>query len=165
MTYDIVCMVLILMAFIGGFQKGVVRIFGFLIAIFLAAGLTIWSAPYFLDFLAVSKSDWSTPIPEILLFLEFSLLVWMLTSLVSMLWKPVTRKKESITQNIGGGLMLACIMVFSIAILSGFFEQTKVITQETKEKSIAYQVLSPIRDTSKKIWSSTSFRNRLVVLK
>ncbi len=152
MTYDIICLVMILIAFAGGFQKGVVRIFGWLIAILLASGTTLWSAPYLLDYLGSPSVGWSSPVPEIMLVVEFALLMWLLTSLMGTLWKPVARKKESMVQNVTGGLMLSGIMVFSIAILSGFFDQTRVISQQTRQQSIAYKILTPIHHTSKKIW-------------
>ena len=48
--------------------------------------------------------------------------------------------------------MLSAIMLFSIAILSGFFEQTKVINDRVKNESFAYKILTPIQKQSKKLW-------------
>ncbi|MCB0685243.1 MAG: CvpA family protein [Saprospiraceae bacterium] len=152
MTFDIICFLLVILAFVGGFQKGVVRIFSFLMAIGLAAIVTIWSVPYLTDFLVASLPDVPGYLPSIILCILFVSLCWILSSLVQTLWKPTPKKKPSPVQNVAGGVILSSIMVISIAILSGFFEQTQVITATTKETSIAYKILIPINESSRQLW-------------
>ena len=152
MTYDIICLILVVLAFIGGFQKGVMRIFSFLIAICLSAIIAIWSAPYILDFLNASFSQLPPYTPSLCILVLFLTLSWLLSSLVGLLWKPIPKKKQNPVQNISGGVLLSAIMLLSIAILSGFFEQTKVISQQTKDSSYAYRILTPLHESSRQLW-------------
>jgi hypothetical protein len=152
MTYDIVCLILLLIAFAGGFQNGVVRIFSFMIGFTLSAVITIWSIPYLLDFLNASFGHFPKYVASLIMGFEFLMFSWLLVKLVNSLWRPKSKKKTNIYQNVAGGLMLSAIMLFSIAILSGFFEQTKVIDDRVKNQSFAYKILTPIQKQSKKLW-------------
>lgn len=162
MTYDIICLLLVVLAFIGGFQKGVIRIFSFLIAICLSAIFTIWLAPYVTDFLEASSSSLPANSVAILLILVFVLSSWLLGSLVRRLWKPIPRKKQSPIQNIAGGVILSIMMILSIAILNGFFEQTKIINSSTKHSSIAYKILTPIHEGSRQLWLNLTAHTRQI---
>ncbi|MBK8503026.1 MAG: CvpA family protein [Saprospiraceae bacterium] len=149
MTYDIICLIMILIAFAGGFQNGVVRIFSLLIGFTVSAVITVWSIPYLLDFLKASVGHFPNYVASIIMGFEFLMFSWLLVKLVNILWRPKSKKKKNIYQNVAGGLMLSAIMLFSIAILSGFFEQTKVINNQVKKESFAYKILSPIQKQSK----------------
>ncbi|MCB0669554.1 MAG: CvpA family protein [Saprospiraceae bacterium] len=152
MTYDIICLLLVGLAFAGGFQKGVIRIFSFVIAIILSIVLTVWSTPYILDFLEASISTLPPYSNTVILGLLFLILCLFLSSMVNVLWKPVQKKKQSPLQNIAGGLILSAIMILSIAVLGGFLERTKIINSGTKETSVAYKILTPIHDSSRRLW-------------
>lgn len=162
MIYDLLCLLMVILAFTGGFQKGVVRIFSILIAISLAAILTIWCTPYFKDFMLASFKELPKYTMSAFLGILFFLLCWLLSSVVSKLWRPLPKKKQSTLQNVAGGLILSLIMVVSIAILSGFFEQTKIISSETKQSSIAYKIMTPIHEGSRQLWINLTNNTRIL---
>jgi len=160
MTYDIICLLLVVLAFIGGVQKGVIRIFSFLIAICLSAITTLWSAPYILDFLNASFGHLPASPPMVSMLLLFLAMSWVLSSLVGFLWKPLPNRKQHPIQNVAGGVLLGAIMLFSIAILSGFFEQTNVqslVDSRTVEEEILYSHPDMDRQRARNICGAMMF--------
>ena len=152
MIYDILCLLMVLLAFIGGFQKGVVKIFGLLMAIIFACIILLWSAPYLNDFLIASMTTVPNWLGSTILVTEFIVVFVLFWSLLRSAGQTNTKVQNSIWQNTLGGLFLSAFMLLSISILSGFFEQTNVIQENTKQKSIAYQFLSPVQQKSKLLW-------------
>ena len=143
---------MVILAFIGGFQKGVTKIFGLLSAIIFGGIVILWSAPYLADFLTASVTQVPFWLMPTLLFLEFVVMILIFMRLLRSTTKPKTKSGNSFLQNTMGGLFLSAFMLFSIAILSGFFEQTNVIKDKTRTTSVAYQLLHPVKQKSWHLW-------------
>ncbi|NND31618.1 MAG: hypothetical protein HKN76_03435 [Saprospiraceae bacterium] len=159
MIYDIICLLMVILAFAGGFQRGVVKVFGFLSAIIFGVICILWSAPYLSDFLNASMTQVPKWLLPVLLFLEFSLIAMTLFMLIPHRKQSKTKVYNGFLQNTMGGLFLSAFMVFSIGILSGFFEKTNVIREETRNSSVAYQMLNPLKQKSKQIWQRLTDQN------
>lgn len=154
MTYDIASLLLIIMAFIGGFQAGIIRIFGLALACTFAILCTIWCVPYIKQFMTASMTQvpvYSVPLISLIIF---ALITWTMAKIIRMLWKPADYKKNRTMHNLLGGAILSVGMLLSISILFGFVDKSSVITPQTKQESIAYKILMPIHSKSKDLWSN-----------
>jgi len=153
MTYDIVCLLLLILAFIGGFQAGIIRIFGMAIACTFSALCTIWCAPYIKEFITASMTDVPVSALPIISAVLFVFIAWVMIRIITMLWNPNNYKTHQALHNIMGGAILSTGMLLSISILFGFVDKSSVLRTETKQESISYKILMPIHAKSKNIWT------------
>jgi hypothetical protein len=143
---------MVLLAFIGGFQKGVVKIFSLLLAFLFAILIVLWSVPYLYDFLNASLSEVPTWLGPTLTFSELAILCFFGSKILGTTWRPGKKKGGSFFQNVLGGAFLSAFMLLSMAILSGFAEQTHLLSEKTKHESTAYKILDPVHQKSREIW-------------
>ena len=144
---------MVLLAFIGGFQKGVVKILSTLLALLFAIVMVLWSVPYLYDFLSASLSEVPSWLGPTLIFSELAILCFLGIKILGT--TPKGKKKGgSLLQNLLGGAFLSAFMLLSMAILGGFAEQTNLLTEKTKNESTAYKILDPVHQKSREIWHS-----------
>ncbi len=160
MTYDIASLLLLMMAFVGGFQAGIIRIFGIAIACTFAVLCTIWCVPYVKEFMLASMSEVPTYAIPLISLLLFSIITWSMVKIISMLWNPEGYKKRKLLHNVLGGSILSLGMMLSISILFGFIDKSSVLQPQTKQESIAYKILLPIHAKGKHLWSSLTAQAR-----
>lgn len=152
MTYDIVCLLMVLLAFIGGFQKGVVKIFSTLLVWLFALAVVLWNVPYLSDFLNASMAEVPIWLIPVLIITELAILGFLGIKILGTTRRSGKKKDNSLFQNILGGVFLSIFMLLSMAILSGFADQTHLLTEKTKHESTAYKILDPVHHRSRDIW-------------
>jgi len=148
------------MAFIGGFQAGIIRIFGIAIACTFAILCTIWCAPYIKQFMHASMTKVPTYAIPILSLLLFTMIAWSMIKIITILWNPNNYNKNKTLHNLLGGAILSAGMLLSISILFGFVDKSSVLKLETKQESISYRILMPIHAKSKNLWSNLTAQTK-----
>ncbi len=151
MVLDLVVSVLLLIAFIAGFQQGVVRTFSLLIALLLAGAFVLLITPYALDFVHASAGDQANVMGVVALVLLFGGLVLSLSYLMRKLWRH-QNSMSKFWNNTFGGVILTLLMIGSISILSGFLDNARMLSPEIKADSIAYRYLQPLQEQTQILW-------------
>lgn len=158
MWFDIVCIVLLVLAFVAGFQRGVIDTLLLIAGLVTAAVSTLFITPYVTAFLHSSFIEVSVALIYLILFLIFLMLCWSITTFIRMVWK-FGKEDHPHTLWLGktmGGLSLLSCMVLSIAVLSMFLDETSLMGEEQKDRSIGYRYLGPIRNQSHQLWQKIS---------
>jgi amino acid transporter len=145
---------MVLLAFVGGFQKGVVKIFSTLLALLFAVIIVLWSVPYLYNFLNASALEIPAWLGPVIILGELAILSFLGFKIIKKPEKTKKKNDHSLFQNVMGGVLLSVFMLLSMAILSGFAEQTHLLTEKTKHESTAYKILDPVHQKSREIWHS-----------
>ena len=153
MLYDIICISLIILAFVGGYQNTTLQgcnllfsaLVGFLGAIFLS--------PFILTFYETSIGA-STSLVKILIALLFGLLIGYGLFRILQLFTQAKETRISLmfSQSIGG-FILAAIMVISISVLTSFTDQAMILSEQVKTEAHLYRWLDPINEKTSTAWS------------
>ena len=152
MVYDLLCLFLLVTAFAGGYQRGLLRTFSFMIALLLGMCLTLFAAPYLASFLKASMVDPPAHLQSGILAIILLITIWLLHILLTMLWKkPEQQKKNFIPQTVGG-LLLSSIMLLSISVFTTFIEQSGIMAESIRKTSYLYGWMAPINDKTADTW-------------
>ncbi len=152
MKYDILCVTLMLLAFVGGFQKGIIRTFAFFLALVLAAVVSLLSSPYVLSFLESSMNPIAEYVPIVILFITFLICFLLFKTVLRILWIAPSKEESGWLPRTAGGLLLASIMLLSISVITNFLENSSLIGNKTRDESRLYGFIEPINERTEDTW-------------
>lgn len=151
MVLDFLFVTLLVVAFVAGFQKGIFRSFTLCLSFFLAAFLALIFSPQILAFFEESFGEGHLLIrflASLLLFLSLVLVIFQLFQTIN------TWQGEGVTyfRLLFGGFMLSVMMLFSIAILTGFLQKSGMLHSENAKASHCLRLIEPMQDLTSDIW-------------
>lgn len=151
MALDFLIVTLLVVAFIAGFQKGIFRSFTLCLSFFLATFLALIFTPNVLAFFDESFGQGHVLVRflgTLLLFLSLVLVIYQLFQTINS-WRG-----EGITyfRLLFGGFMLSLMMLFSIAILTGFLQKSGMLQSDGAKESHCLQFIQPVQDLTSGIW-------------
>ncbi len=154
MTYDIFCCILAAIAFAGGYQKGFIKTFSLIIAVVVALAVTGWSGAFIRAYAQQRVWLTDTRLVLIIMALEAILLIWLFVRFARYIGRDAGRKQGKITlyQQLAGGTMLGLTMLLSLAILTGFFDRSGLLSDQQKSDSWSYRLMSPVSEHAKLWW-------------
>ncbi len=163
MSYDLICAILLVLSFVAGFQRGVMRTLGSLLVVMVAIGFSLWITQYIMEFLHASWSQLPTytgVVPFV------TILVLSLITAFRLKTEMVPEGREGgdhLALNLLGGALLSVCMMFSLAVFSGLADQSQLIADHTKAESKAYKILNPLSDKGRQLWSKITANSHFLV--
>jgi len=143
MLLDIIYVVLVILALIKGWQKGLIVGLFSLLAIFIGLAAAIKLSAVVANYIgrSVKVSEQWLPI------ISFAIVFLVVILLVRLGARAIQKFAESMMlglfNRIGGMLMYAAIYTIVFSILLFYAEQIRLIKPETKEKSVTYEFVQP----------------------
>lgn len=143
MIPDIIAVVILLLAIIKGYQRGlIVGIFSFLaIVIGLAAALKLSSLAAGYIGKAINISD--TWLPVISFAVVFIIIVLLVRLGANMIQRTVEFSMLGWVNRLGGIIFYIAIFFLVYSVLLFYADQLNLVQEETREKSIAYNYIQP----------------------
>jgi membrane protein required for colicin V production len=143
MLLDIIYAVLIILAIIKGWQKGLIVGLFSLVAIFIGLAAAIKLSAVVANYIGrnVRISEQWLPI------ISFAIVFLIVVLLVRLGAKAIQKFAESIMlglfNRLGGVLLYAAIYTIVFSVLLFYAEQVRLVKPETKEKSVTYEFVQP----------------------
>ena len=143
MLLDIIYAVLIILAIIKGWQKGLIVGLFSLVAIFIGLAAAIKLSAVVANYIGrnVKISEQWLPI------ISFAIVFLIVVLLVRLGAKAIQKFAESIMlglfNRLGGVLLYAAIYTIVFSVLLFYAEQVRLVKPETKEKSVTYEFVQP----------------------
>ncbi len=153
MVYDIVCLVLMMIAFTGGYQNGIVGSFSFFFSLICSLIITSMIAPFLSDFLTASYAEWTHYLTLSTLLVIGLVLTWLLYRLLSRIRIKPLRPVFQILRKVLGGTILAGLMILSISIFTSFTVKAHILTPEMLEEAHVDDWMKPINEKASLAWS------------
>ena len=148
MAFDIITIASLVIAFFAGFQKGVVRIFALVLALFAAFLLMTWLLPYLTDFFYASLPYDYHPYYTVVVLILFFLLLGLSFSLIRVLWRKEPSEQKILLQKTLGGLTMTLLMIATISTISVFLVRSNIIHDGYLAKSKTVPYLKPVEQWS-----------------
>jgi len=151
MVLDFLFVTLIVVAFVAGFQKGIFRSFTLCLSFFLTSFLALIFAPDVIAFFDESFGEGHLLVrflAALLLFLSLVLIIYQLFQTINS-WPG---ERVSSFRLLLGGFLLSVMMLFSLAILTGFLQQSGMLQTERARESQCLQLMQPMQDLTSGIW-------------
>ena len=150
-AFDLIALTLLLVAFFAGYQKGVLRIFTVVLAIFSALLVLAWLLPYLTDFFYASFPYEQHNGYHLMILIVFVALTALCFLLIRVLWKKDSSDKSLLLQKALGGVTMVLLMVITIGTINAFLHKSHIINAERLNESIAIAYLKPVQKWSIKL--------------
>ncbi len=152
MAIDLLVLFLLGLAFVAGFQRGVLPVFSLVLASLISLLILVWILPYYTDFFFASLSKSYHKYFEFGTVFLFILLAVTNFALLRLLWKNQSTGRNLRLQKMLGGLIMVVLMIGTILTLTGFLQQANLVQKAHLKDSKSMTFLSPI-----KTWGSTIY--------
>jgi membrane protein required for colicin V production len=143
MLLDIIYAVLIILAIIKGWQKGLIVGLFSLVAIFIGLAAAIKLSAVVANYIGRNVRISKQWLPII----SFAIVFLIVVLLVRLGAKAIQKFAESIMlglfNRLGGVLLYAAIYTIVFSVLLFYAEQVRLVKPETKEKSVTYEFVQP----------------------
>ena len=149
MVFDFVVLSLLCLALVAGFEKGLFRSFSLLIAGSLAIVVSLSLTPGMIQFLEQSMGHFSIQyqfLATIAMFCLIALLIYHLLQAIA------THQTKGYIRQFCGSLVLLVMMLMSIGIITGFLQESGVVSKQGIEASYSAKVVIPIKKGTEKVW-------------
>lgn len=156
MLYDIICISLIILAFVGGYQNSILQTCTLFFSVLLSFAATLYISPYLLEFYRASIG---APPNIVIVPLVVGLglaLWWLMHRILRLLMKEQKMPVSSVLPQVVGGLIMAGIMLLSISVLTTFTDQARILSDDIKMEAHLYGWMEPINEKTATAWVQLS---------
>ncbi len=151
MVLDFLFVTLLVVAFSAGFQKGIFRSLTLGLSFFLAGCIALMFTPHALTFFDESFGEGHLLIrfmATLLLFLSLVLVIYQLFQTLNN-WQG---QGVTYLRLLFGGFMLSVMMLFSLAILTGFLQKSGMLQSKASTQSHCLQLIQPMQKMTSVVW-------------
>ena len=143
MLLDIIYAVLIILAIIKGWQKGLIVGLFSLVAIFIGLAAAIKLSAVVANYLGKSVKISEQWLPIISFAIVFVIVILLIRLGARMIQRFAESVMLGIFNRIGGVLLYAAIYTIVFSVILFYAEQIRIVKPETKEKSVTYEFVQP----------------------
>jgi membrane protein required for colicin V production len=154
MIFDLVVLLLIIYGFYLGYRRGIIQTVFDTLSIFIGLLAALKLSPIVIGFLQkiISVS------PAVIFIIGFILTFFLVLLLIRFIGKKLEDlfkvTKLNFINKIAGGVTMGFVFALCLSLLVVFLDELKILDQETKDKSISYELLEPLPQKASKVFGS-----------
>ena len=153
MWIDIGFLIFLGYGFYLGYSRGIIKTFYAIISIVVAILLSFTLSPFVIDILQ-STLKLGTTFSFILGFIICFITIIFLVRLIGKTFEKVLKKiKLNFLNKIAGGVMMALLCIVCYSGILWFLNQTKIISPMQAEQSVTYEMLEPIPNQARGVFT------------